>query len=573
MARDLAVVARRLRVAHLGLLVMLASGGFVGIALLAMAVAQTTSGEAAWFTPRLWAVVWSAASQASLSALAALAIAIPASMVLARHAHKPILGGLRFFIALAMVVPTTVAASGILVVWGRAGVANEALIWVNALLPAPILPLLPSIYGLEGVVLAHAFFNAPLMIRVFLPQILSVSENHWRLARSLGMGGWAQARFIEWAAIRSLIAPMLVLVFLLCFSSFALVLMLGGGPRVTTLEVEIYSAIRIEFDFAKAVVLTWVQLLVAGGVVLLALPFSGLRAGLDNEFRLITRMASASHHIQPPPSFWTRSFTAITLAVIIVLVVLPLLAIVVRGGNLGLISVLGNPLVRAAAMASISIAVTAASIVLILAMVLAETRMQWRNRPSLVSLLDASVMVYLVVPAIVMGTALFILLRGVADMFAIAPVLVLTANVMLGLPFGYRLLAGKWQMVRQRTARLETLYAIPRWVTFRYLIVPLMARECGFVFGLIAAMSMGDLGVIALFASPDFQTLPWVLLQQAGRYRLNDAANTALLLMLLTAGMFLLGDVLGKWLSPSPSSAIRSPSPKIAVKQASMRHA
>ena len=564
------------------MLVVLASGGFVVLALAALVLAGTQTsgiggdGGAIWLTPRITYVVWSAAVQATLSAFAALLVALPASIVLARNARLRSLAGLRFFIALAMVVPTTVAASGILIIWGRAGIVNQAIAFINSQVSLFALPPLPSIYGLEGVVLAHVFFNAPLMVRVFVPQILSVAENHWRVARSLGMHSWGQARFIEWVAIRSLIVPMLVLVFLLCFSSFALVLMLGGGPRVTTLEVEIYSAIRIEFDFAKAVLLTWLQLLVAGGVVMLALPFRGLEVwggrhsynDNGNDFRLIASMQNASPYIKPPMSWWMRVGEASIILLLIILVVLPLLAIIVRGGNLGLIHVLANPLVRQASIASISIAVTAATIVMLLAMVLAETRMQWQAQAKrgLLASLDASVMVYLVVPSIVMGTALFILLRGIADMFALAPLLVLTANVMLGLPFGYRLLAGKWAMVRRRTARLEYLYAIPRLVALRYLILPLVGRECGFIFGLIAALSMGDLGVIALFANPDFQTLPWVVLQQAGRYRLDEAANTALLLMLMTVVMFVLGDVLGRYLARPPSIL-----PKPVVKHAMRR--
>jgi ABC-type Fe3+ transport system permease subunit len=64
------------------------------------------------------------------------------------------------------------------------------------------------------------------MICIFLPRILSVPENHWRLARMTGMTPRDQFRYIEWPAIRAMITPMMVLVFLFCFSSFSLVLML-----------------------------------------------------------------------------------------------------------------------------------------------------------------------------------------------------------------------------------------------------------------------------------------------------------------------------------------------------------
>jgi thiamine transport system permease protein len=55
--------------------------------------------------------------------------------------------------------------------------------------------------------------------------------------------------------------------------------------------------------------------------------------------------------------------------------------------------------------------------------------------------------------------------------------------------------------------------------------------------------------VIALFASADFETLPWLLFQQAGRYRVDEAAATAVILMLVVVMLFGLGHGLGRWLS------------------------
>ncbi len=72
---------------------------------------------------------------------------------------------------------------------------------------------------------------------------------------------------------------------------------------------------------------------------------------------------------------------------------------------------------------------------------------------------------------------------------------------------------------------------------------------------MVAAMSMGDLGVIALFSSSDFKTLPWLLFEQAGRYRTDEAAATAVLLMLITLMVFMIGHGLAVFCRP-PSMAI-----------------
>ena len=56
-------------------------------------------------------------------------------------------------------------------------------------------------------------------------------------------------------------------IFLLAFTSFPIVLLLGGGPAMQTLEVAIYSAVRLDFDLNAAVLLALVQIAICGGII------------------------------------------------------------------------------------------------------------------------------------------------------------------------------------------------------------------------------------------------------------------------------------------------------------------
>ena len=51
--------------------------------------------------------------------------------------------------------------------------------------------------------------------------------------------------------------------------------------------------------------------------------------------------------------------------------------------------------------------------------------------------------------------------------------------------------------------------------------------------------SLGDLGVISLFGTQDFATLPLLMVRALGAYRTNDAAAIAALMLLLTIAAFL----------------------------------
>ena len=574
MPRTPAVSANRALPATLpGLLLVAGLWGFLLLALGALLyvdvgadVAGAGAPIATWFDSRTGAILWSATSQALLSALGSLAVAVPASIMLARRYRWFGMGLLRLLVGLAFVIPTTVAASGLLAIWGRQGAVNQAIDAVNGVLPEALpvvaLPELPTFFGLKAVVLAHIFFNAPLMIRVFLPRILSVPDTHWRLARMMGMTAWQQGRWIEFPAMKPLILPMVGLVFLFCFSSFSLVLMLGGGLRVTTLEVEIYSALRIAFDLPMAVALTLLQVGMALGVLVILLRLAPHQADKNQSSwnQPIMTMRAPCDDILSANTLRLKTLDIFMIAILVLLLILPLAALAWRGVSGDVLAVLASAHFWRAMGNSVGIAVASGVLVVGLACVLAETRTQLTLRPiiGITALLEMGVMVYLVVPAIVMGTAWFILLRGVADVFAVAPFLVLVANVMLGLPVAYRLLIGKWLAMRGRDEKLRLAYGLRGWNLrgwrgVRFLTIPLMGREIGLIFGLAMAMSMGDLGVIALFASADFTTLPWLLYQQAGRYRVDEAAVTALMLMLVVSALFALGNGLGRWLATAPT--------------------
>ena len=507
---------------------------------------------------RIGYALQSALFQAALSTIGSVIVAVPLSVVMARRYHWFGMTFLRLMTGLAFVIPTTVAASGLLAVWGRQGVINSILMAISDMTPLPLLEL-PSFFGLKAVVLAHIFFNAPLMIRIFLPRILSVPENHWRLARMTGMTPRDQFRYIEWPAIKAMIIPMMVLVFLFCFSSFSLVLMLGGGPAVTTLEVEIYAAIRIAYNFHLAVLLTMMQIAVAVIMLLIMLCHPLMRQTMP---QAVTSIKPSSIHILSSRSKLLKILDIICVLFLFSLLILPILALFFKGLTGDLFIVLAEPVFWQALQNSLTIALTTACCVSFLAMMLAETRYQlglinsptrWQIVARL--LLESSVMITLVIPSIVMGTTMFILLRSYADIFAIAPYLVLTANILMGLPVSYRMLSGKWVLARQQDQHLRLAYGMNRRTSLRFLIMPVMGRDIGLIFGMVAAMSMGDLGVIALFSSSDFKTLPWLLYEQAGRYRTDEASATAVLLMGVTIMVFILGSLTGRLLSRAPSMA------------------
>ena len=503
------------------------AAGLIFVALLAIGALLTIGNDTPLSAnlPAIISVAGFTFWQAFLSALLSLLVALPVARSSWRRASEWSFNRLIFITFLAFVMPTTVAASGLLGVWGQNGVISSLLRLVG-------LDGLPPIYGLGAVLLAHVFFNAPLMLRVMSTGLASIPDAHWRLAAQWGLSDWQRFKAIEWPMLGRLIPGLFAIVFLICFTSFSLILMLGGGPGVTTLEVSIYTALRFEFDLPKAALLSLFQLFICGCVVAVMARLTG--PSWSGTSTIIKRAIIQPDHNRTTVKLWD----ALVLGGFLLLTVAPLLSLVWRGIGPNVIDVIGWPSFHRALGTSLMVAVTSSLCATGLAVIMAAARV--RLAPRSKWFLDFSVSLYLAVSAIVLGTGAFILLRGFVDVFALAPILVITANTLVALPFAYRVIEGRLASLVRHHDKLCLGLNIRGWRRFRLITVPALAPELGFAAGLSAAISLGDLTVIALFGSQNFQTLPWLLYQTMGRYRADDAASLALILLIFTLMLFLI---------------------------------
>ncbi len=491
-----------------------------------------------------WSEVWRVATftfwQALLSAILSLLVALPVARSCWRRSLKWHSNKLIFLSFLTVVMPTTVAVSGLLGIWGQNGFVSVLLQLTGGARLAPI-------YGLGAVLLAHVFFNAPLMLRVFMSMLSAIPSPQWRLAAQWGLSDWQRFILLEWPVLKQAIPGLLALVFLLCFTSFSLILMLGGGPAVTTLEVNIYTALRFDFNLPMAALLSLVQLTICALVVVLLAHLNGITMpGIAPS--PVVRLAQVGDD-----AVGGKLFDAALIAGFLLLAVAPVLAVLFRGATINMFTVLAWPAFHRALITSIFIAIMSAMLATSIAVVMAAARVRLGRAGQWV--FDLAVSLYLAVSAIVLGTGVFILLRGVVDIFLIAPILVLLTNMLIALPFAYHVIQGKLAMLAKAHDKLCTSLNLRGWRRFRLVTLPALAPELGFAAGLSAALSLGDLTVIALFGSQHFQTLPWLLYQTMARYRADDAAALALILLLLTISLFVTFASGAKYLQRSRSNA------------------
>jgi len=463
--------------------------------------------------------------QAVISALLSVGLAIPVAQALSREQQFP---GRRWLInlySLSLVIPTLVAIFGIVAVYGRTG-------WINNM--TALIGLKPfSIYGLGGILLAHVFFNLPLATRVLLQALDNIPDTQWRLSTQLRLSASSQFRFIEWPAMRTQLMGVFMLVFTLCFTSFAVVLTLGGGPRASTIEVAIYQALRFDFDLNSAVSLALVQLVFCTFLLLLSALFK-------HEAPLGFAYKPLGHLFRPPTGY--RWLNIILIVVATLFVILPLLGLLISAINPSAIKVITHADTIKATINTLVISIATSSLSVILGIALLVSSRHIRIRLSYHKLgqgIQHAGNIILVMPPVVLGTGLFLLLRSVADVFAIALLLAIIINSLMALPFVLRILDGPIMQAAQHQDRLIQSLGITGWARWRLLDWPLIRKPIGFAMGIAAALAAGDLSAIALFGSERALTLPLLLFQRIGGYRLYEAATTAGLLLLVCLTLFL----------------------------------
>jgi len=199
----------------------------------------------------LWFTIW----QATLSTLLTLTLALPGAYVFARYQFR----GKSLLLALTtipFVLPTVVVANAFTAWLGPRSWLNQALMTLFGLDRPPI----NLQYTIWIILLAHIFYNYTIVLRIVGGFGANLNPRIEEAARMLG----ARPRDVLWHVtlplLRPAIAAAALLVFIFCFTSFGVILILGG-PRFATLEVEIYRQTVNFFNLPLAAALSIVQIL------------------------------------------------------------------------------------------------------------------------------------------------------------------------------------------------------------------------------------------------------------------------------------------------------------------------
>ncbi len=486
-------------------------------------------------SPATGRVVLFTLGQAAASTALTLLVGLPGAYLVARYrfAGKTLF---RALTAIPFVLPTLVVAAAFDALLGSRG-------WVNAALEAAGLPPLRFTRTLGAILIAHVFYNTTIVLRLVGDYWSRIDRRLWDAARTLGAGAAQRWLRVSLPLLAAPVAAAAVLVFIFCFTSFGVILILGG-PRFATIEVEIYYQTISLFDLPVAASLALVQVAIT---LVLGIAYTRLmrrvsrplplRAPRTNERSLTGRRA--------------RALAAAVLLGIAIFQLAPMAALAARsvsgaeGPTLAFYRALSTESRQGAfhgsALSAVrnSLGFAAAATVIALAVGTPAAWALGRHGASRSSrLFDPLLMLPLGTSAVTLGLGFIVTLnRPPVDLRA-SPLLIPIAHALVALPFVVRSLAPALATVEPRLIQAARVLGAGRAAVARRVELPIVARAMGVAAAFAFSISLGEFGATAIVARGDLPTIPLAIFRLLGRpgaLNLGQGLALATILMLVTA--------------------------------------
>ena len=503
----------------------------------------------AWTSPLTRRALWFTLWQAGLSTLLTLALGLPGAYLFARFDFR----GKRLLQALAgipFVMPTLVVAAAFNALLGPRGWINLGL---SELLNAASPPI-QFTQTLAAILVAHVFYNTTIVLRTVGDFWARLDPDLSKAARSLGASAWQAALKITFPLLLPAILTAALLVFIFDFSSFGVILILGG-PRFTTLEVEIFYQTTSLFNLPLAAALSVIQL---GFNLVLTVLYTRLSNRISRPLSLRSRRIT-----QRPLRGWRQRMAAgAALIVIFSLLLTPLFALAVRsvtrlepergettveqGFTLDFYRALNEDSQQSAFYGppaeAIRTSLTYAAGTVLLSLLLglpAAWALARQGGSFLTRVFDPIIMLPMGTSAVTLGLGFIVALSGPPLALSTSPLLIPFAHTLVAFPFTVRSLTPALRSIEPRLRQAAaTLGATPGQV-IRYIDLPLIGRAMLVAATFAFTISLGEFGATAVIARPEYATIPIAIyrfLGQPGAMNYGQALALSTILMLVCAG-------------------------------------
>ncbi|MDT8306014.1 MAG: iron ABC transporter permease [Anaerolineae bacterium] len=496
--------------------------------------AVTQIAQRPYYAGVLWFTIW----QAALSTVLTLLIGLPAAYLFAHYTFRG-RALLRALTTVPFVMPTVVVAAAFRALLGPNGPLNNGLEWLFGLDRPPI----RLEQTLAVILIAHVFYNVTIVVRLVGGFWSSLSPQLGEAARVLG----ASPLRTFWEITLPLLRPALIasslLIYLFTFTSFGVILLLGG-PGFSTLETEIYRQYVNHTRPGVAAILSLLQILFTFVVMLLYSRWQQ-RSAVALDFR------PEEENARPPQTSWQRILVTMLVVGLLLFVLSPLLALVARSftGREGftLAYYRALPELRRGSITFVAplvavrnslgyafLTVIAASFMgLVSARLLSATRRR-------LGWLDALFMLPLGASAVTLGFGYVVTF----DRLRTSPWLVLIAHTLVAFPFVVRTLLPVLQGIKPSLREAAAVLGASPGRVWREVDLPIVGRALLVAAVFAFTVSMGEFGATSFIVRPNsgYLTMPIAIgryLGVAGALNFGQALAMSTILMGVSTAGFL----------------------------------
>jgi len=502
--------------------------------------------EGSYFLGVLWFTIW----QAVISTLLTLLVGLPGAYLVARYRFRG-KGLLRALTAIPFVMPTVVVAAGFNALVGPRGWLNLGLMQALGLDEPPII----VVNTIWAILLAHVFYNTTIVVRLVGDFWARLDPDLGKAARMLGADRWRVFAQVTAPLLAPAVLTASILVFIFDFTSFGVILILGG-PQFSTLEVAIYRQTINFFNLPTAAVLSLLQLLCTLGMTV---AYTGMAARVSRPLQL-----RSSRYTQRPLTGWLQRLLAGTVVLgLLLLLLAPLGALAFRSifkleadrGERGDI-VTGftlnyyrelfvnqrQVLFFVTPFETITISLRNAILTVAFSVLLGGCGAWALARSSrLGRWLDPILMLPLGTSAITLGFGFIVAFNHSPMNLRASPLLLPLAHTLVAFPFVVRSLLPALRSIRPQLRHAAVMLGADPLRVWREIDLPLVGRAAVVAAAFAFTISLGEFGATALLARPEFPTVPVAIyryLSQPGALNYGQAlALSTILMVFCGAGM------------------------------------
>tara|TARA_Y100001970_G_scaffold279516_1_gene387009 strand:- start:826 stop:2415 length:1590 start_codon:yes stop_codon:yes gene_type:complete len=464
--------------------------------------------------------------QAFLSALISCLLAIPLSLSLNRHKNNKIVKFVISLCGFSFVMPSILIVYSVIKLFGNNGFINVYFNFYNFF-------SIETIYGIKAILIAHVLLNTPFATRLFFNNLNNIPLKYYEISNSIRLPYLAHIINLEIPFIKQNFFTTFAIIFSICFLSFAIVMALGGGPMYSTIEVAIYQYALYELNFNKAIILSFIQIIIC--IFFVFIGFYNLKG--SNFFEVDIHIFVHPHK----DIRLVKVFDFVTILSFSLFLFSPIILIFINFFNnifynifldINFIKALYNSLIIAIITGFI---VSIFGFIITILLVLNHKNVFFQQ---VLFLLSSSI---IIISPIIFSLGYFIILQELRYIIIIKFFVIILINCIFLIPFSILILFNNLKNIYLNYEDIKYSYRI-NTIDYVKILLPLIKKNLLYVLSFSTIITFGDFTIISFFKDQNFETLPSYLYKLISVYRFDEASFVAGLILFISIFLYFVID-------------------------------